>query len=252
MRLRILFRLTYNHGYLVCRGHRHVLLYFFYSKALVEAAKEEVLQTYPGWMKKYWVNSIRSAYISPRYEDRNNKECVDGPYSPHGHDCMPNDRICKLTWRYPLRFRKWQKKPNETPTIVNMWRNDVNHIWSTRPMSKIHKLINRQPKIMQPIINCDEIMRCIEITVSWNSRLTFELCMLQIPGQFQALFLAPKRPTTEIWIFWKGKQNRRLMHNLFDSDLNDIILFPNTFYGVWLFSEKYWDKKLIIEDFIQK
>ena len=53
-----------------------------------------------------------------------------------------------------LDVERRQKKPNERRTML-MWLNDVNHTSSTRPISKIHKLINRQPKILQTIIHSD-------------------------------------------------------------------------------------------------
>ena len=36
-----------------------------------------------------------------------------------------------------------------------MWRNAIEHTWETRPMSEIHKLIERQPKIQQAIIDAE-------------------------------------------------------------------------------------------------
>ena len=83
-----------------------------------------------------------------------------------------------------------------------------------------------------------EVTQGIEITFSWDLHLKVELCKLQISGQFQAPFSAPNRPTTEICTFSKGKQNRLLKHKPFNSDLNVIILLRNTFYGLWLVSEK--------------
>ena len=53
-----------------------------------------------------------------------------------------------------LDVEKWEKNVNKQRTII-IWRHDVKHIWSTRPKSKAHKLIDRQPKIMQAIIDCD-------------------------------------------------------------------------------------------------
>ena len=38
---------------------------------------------------------------------------------------------------------------------MSMWRNAVEHTWDTRPMSEIRKLIDRQPKVMQAIIDCE-------------------------------------------------------------------------------------------------
>ena len=36
-----------------------------------------------------------------------------------------------------------------------MWINAVAHTWETRPIGEIHKLIDRQPKIQEAIINAE-------------------------------------------------------------------------------------------------
>ena len=36
-----------------------------------------------------------------------------------------------------------------------MWRNAIEHTWETRPMSEIHKLIDRQPKIQKAIVEAE-------------------------------------------------------------------------------------------------
>ena len=36
-----------------------------------------------------------------------------------------------------------------------MWRNAIEHTWETCPMSEIYKLIERQPKIQQAIIDAE-------------------------------------------------------------------------------------------------
>ena len=38
---------------------------------------------------------------------------------------------------------------------MNMWRNAIDHTCETRPMEEIHKLIDRQPKVVQTIIDCE-------------------------------------------------------------------------------------------------
>ena len=38
---------------------------------------------------------------------------------------------------------------------MNMWRNAIEHTWESRPMAEIHKLIDRQPKVMQALIDCE-------------------------------------------------------------------------------------------------
>ena len=98
---------------------------------------------------------LRSVYISACCEDTNNGERVDGPYPPRSHDCMPCETEFANTFEdAQLDVERREKNANKRRTMV-MWRKAVNHIWSTRPMSEVHKLIDRQPKIMQAIIDCD-------------------------------------------------------------------------------------------------
>ena len=57
---------------------------------------------------------------------------------------------------------------------MSMWRNAIEHTWQTRPMSEIQKLIDRQPKIMQAIIDCDgERTSFWEIEIMYLNMLNF-------------------------------------------------------------------------------
>ena len=97
---------------------------------------------------------LRSAYISACCEDTNNGERVDGPYPPRSHDCMPCETEFANTFEdAQLDVERREKNANKQRTMV-MWRNAVNHIWSTRPISEVHRLVHRHPKIMQEIIDC--------------------------------------------------------------------------------------------------
>ena len=51
-----------------------------------------------------------------------------------------------------LDVERGEKNANKRRTMI-MWRNAVNHTWATRPISEVQKLITRQPKIMQAIID---------------------------------------------------------------------------------------------------
>ena len=78
------------------------------------------------------------------------------PYPPRSHDYMPNEAEFANTFEdAQLDVERREKSANKRRAMV-MWRNAVNHIWSIRPMSEVHKLINRQPKIMQAILYYDE------------------------------------------------------------------------------------------------
>ena len=50
-----------------------------------------------------------------------------------------------------LDVERREKNSNKRRTML-MWRNAIEHTWKTRPMSEIHKLIDRQPKIQKAIV----------------------------------------------------------------------------------------------------
>ena len=38
---------------------------------------------------------------------------------------------------------------------MKMWKNSVENVWNNRPIQEVRKLIDRQPKIMQAIIDAE-------------------------------------------------------------------------------------------------
>ena len=53
-----------------------------------------------------------------------------------------------------LDVERREKNAKKRLTML-MWRNAVAHTWETRPIDEIHKLIDRQPKIQEAIINAE-------------------------------------------------------------------------------------------------
>ena len=58
-----------------------------------------------------------------------------------------------------LDVERREKNANKRRTMI-MWRNAVNHTWATRPISEVQKLITRQPKLMQAIIDGEGDRTC--------------------------------------------------------------------------------------------
>ena len=63
----------------------------FYSKALVEAAKEEGLQIYPGSGKRRWVNFLDLRISAHVVRINTTENALMAPYPPRSHDYIPNE-----------------------------------------------------------------------------------------------------------------------------------------------------------------
>ena len=80
---------------------------------------------------------------------------IEGKYPARSHDCMPPETEFANSFedaQLDVERREQNAKKRRT---MSMWRNAVEHTWDTRPMSEIRKLIDRQPKVMQAIIDCE-------------------------------------------------------------------------------------------------
>ena len=60
--------------------------------------------------------------------------------------------MCRLVTQLDVERREKNAKKRRT---ILMWRNAVEHTWDTRSMNEIRKLIDRQPKIQQAIIDAE-------------------------------------------------------------------------------------------------
>ena len=91
------------------------------------------------------------------HEDRINGpgKDVEGKYPARSHEDMPCETEFANSFEdAQLDVERREKNANKRRTM-QMWRNAVEHTWETRPMSEIHKLIERQPKIQQAIIDAE-------------------------------------------------------------------------------------------------
>ena len=66
-----------------------------------------------------------------------------------------------------LDVERRENNANQRRTML-MWRNAFEHTWETRPMSEIHKLIDRQPKIQKAIVEAE------------GDRVNFELFIILV------------------------------------------------------------------------
>lgn len=95
-------------------------------------------------------------------EDRKKGPGVDieGKYPPRSHDCMPPETEFANSFVDAQEDVERREKNANKRRTMHMWRNAIEHTWETRPMSEIRKLIDRQPKVMQAIIDADGGRTC--------------------------------------------------------------------------------------------
>ena len=80
---------------------------------------------------------------------------VEGKYPPRSHECMPCETEFANSFEdAQLDVERREKNAKKRRTML-MWRNAVEHTWDTRSMNEIRKLIDRQPKIQQAIIDAE-------------------------------------------------------------------------------------------------
>ena len=106
---------------------------------------------HPKWSRKEIRCAIRTEH---------GRKVIEGKYPPRSHDCMPPEtEFANAFEDAQIDVERREKNANKRRTM-QMWRNAVEHTWETRPMSEIHKLIDRQPKIMHSIIECEGERTC--------------------------------------------------------------------------------------------
>ena len=91
------------------------------------------------------------------YEDRTHGpgKDVKGKYPPRSHEDMPCETEFANSFEdAQLDVERREKNAKKRRTML-MWRNAIEHTWETRPINEIRKLIDRQPKIQQAIIDAD-------------------------------------------------------------------------------------------------
>mgnify|MGYP001156942967 CR=1 FL=1 len=89
-------------------------------------------------------------------EDRTQEPAkdVEGKY-PRIHECMPCETELANSFEdAQLDVERCEQNAKKRRTML-MWRNAVEHTWETRPINEIRKLIDRQPKIQQALIDAE-------------------------------------------------------------------------------------------------
>ena len=80
---------------------------------------------------------------------------LEGKYPPRSHESMPCETEFANSFEdAQLDVERREKNANKRRTML-MWRNVIEHTWETRPMSEIHKLIDRQPKIQKANVEAE-------------------------------------------------------------------------------------------------
>ena len=105
-------------------------------------------------------NKISDQCVYSEDREKGPGKAIEGKYPPRSHDCMPPETEFANSFEdAQIDVERREKNANKRRTM-QMWRNAVEHTWETRPMSEIHKLIDRQPKIMHSIIECEGERTC--------------------------------------------------------------------------------------------
>ena len=80
---------------------------------------------------------------------------VKGKYAPRSHESNPCEtEFANSFEEAQLDVERREQNANKRRTML-MWRHAIEHTWETRPINEIHKLIDRQPKIQQAIIDAE-------------------------------------------------------------------------------------------------
>ena len=65
---------------------------------------------------------------------------------------MPNEtEFANCHEEAQLDVERREKNINHRRTMT-MWKNAIDHVWENRSIKEVRKLIDRQPKVMQAII----------------------------------------------------------------------------------------------------
>ena len=71
---------------------------------------------------------------------------------PRSHDCQPAEtHFANVFHEAQLKLEDAERKRGRTRSMV-MWKNALDSVWENWPQEEIQKLIDRQPQIMEKII----------------------------------------------------------------------------------------------------
>lgn len=108
----------------------------FHTKMLVELCKRNGIEMYPGGGKKPWDREVNG-------------------YPPRSHDCMPCETEFANCFEEAQLDVDRREKNRRQKRTMKMWKNAIPYTWENRGLVVLRKLINKQPKIMQTIIEHD-------------------------------------------------------------------------------------------------
>ena len=76
-------------------------------------------------------------------------------YPPRSHDCMPAEtHFANIFHQAQLNVEDKERK-HCRPRSMIMWKNSLVKTWENCALEEVQKLIDRQPKIMQKIIEVE-------------------------------------------------------------------------------------------------
>ena len=80
-------------------------------------------------------------------------------YPPRSHDCMPEETEFAETYQEAQTDLERREENGHQKRTMMMWKNALDHTWRTRPIEATRKIIDRQPKVMQAVIETRAVGR---------------------------------------------------------------------------------------------
>ena len=71
-------------------------------------------------------------------------------YPTRSHDCMPAETEFAEDFEFAQEDVERRENNAHHKRTMHMWKHALEHVWNSRPIEEMQKLIYRMPKIIQP------------------------------------------------------------------------------------------------------
>ena len=101
-------------------------------------------------LRKFFIH-IKLKFITAREKLADN----GNGYLPRSHDCMSYETVFANVFRLLQDDPERREVSNNCKRIMQMRRNALDKVFDENDIEKVSKIINRQPKVMESIIEVD-------------------------------------------------------------------------------------------------
>ena len=115
-------------------------------KSAVTFTNEKDMQIYPGGGKHPWVKSLHDGFRI--YED---------------HECVQVETEFSESFELAQEDVERCQKNTGHKRTMHMWKNALGHVWKSMPIEETQQLIDRMPKIMEPILEAKGGIKVLNI-----------------------------------------------------------------------------------------